>query len=102
MVSLLSSIHRRALGFGLGLGVVYQTVLIPAQPHLEPRFVWVEVVAGVGLAFAVAEIAVRQRADRTPLRWQDYRLALLLAFVGLGAVTVPYERINHLLLGRPV
>ncbi len=69
---------HRALGFGLGLGVVYQTVLIPAQPHLEPRFVWVEVVVGVGLAFAVAEIAVRQRADRTPLRWQEYRLALLL------------------------
>jgi hypothetical protein len=111
MSTLSSRVARRsgsalALLVGLLVGILFQLVLIPLQPRLEPGYAWVEVAVGAILAVVVAEaVALRQerlRSFSTVLDWRTYRATVLDAFIGVGVPVVIYEIVNHLILGHAV
>lgn len=82
---------------GLLVGLVFQALLAPIQPLIEPTYVWVEVGVGVVLAFSIAEFAVM---DLEP-HWRHYRNTLLAAAVSLAVPIVLYETLIHVLLPAP-
>jgi hypothetical protein len=94
MATLAHPSTKNAFVRALLVGILYQILLTPVQPLIEPAFVWVEVMLGVILSFLVAESAV---AGWEP-DYRAYRAVLATAFLGQGLPIVLYEVVTHIVL----